>query len=459
MKALCFAATLLTCSALAHAEDESEIGGLDETLFAKELWTTSLADLKARFEPEETEEDEDLSEDIKAQLEEKLREQGIDIVIGEEAEDGAFAWLSSEKRGIRAPKGSFTIGEEDIGEVIIRTKDGTNPSDITISLFNRGDDGLIRISEYEERLGEWKQLLTEKLGERPNSRDSRGAVETTGWMWKHDGVAWLLEGSKSRRENRAEFIRLRVAPLNASGTRSSGKMVRRSSLDDNVVKGEGGDVYIKGIPMVDQGDKGYCVVASVERVARYYGAEVDQHELAQLAQTDNSGTSAEDMEKAFKKLTGKIHARTLRHIDFDDRQFEKDFKSYNRIAKREGVWYDERDFDDWYLDPRFFWMKADKEVFRDMKVEQAQYDHFNRKIKEYIDQGIPLAWTLYLGMFKEGDLPQSYGGHMRLIIGYNEEKEEVIYSDSWGEGHGMKKMPAGNAWCMTTGLYSMVPNR
>jgi hypothetical protein len=38
--------------------------------------------------------------------------------------------------------------------------------------------------------------------------------------------------------------------------------------------------------MVDQGDKGYCVVASVERVMRYYGAAVDQHELAQVANSD-----------------------------------------------------------------------------------------------------------------------------------------------------------------------------
>ena len=48
---------------------------------------------------------------------------------------------------------------------------------------------------------------------------------------------------------------------------------------------------------------------------------------------------------------------------------------------------------------------------------------------------------------------------MRLIIGYNDAKSEIIYTDSWGEGHAMKKMPASNAWCMTTGLYSMVPNR
>ena len=452
------AATLLACAPLVQAAEKSKTQALDEVLFGNALWTTSLADLKAKYDPEPEKKDEG-DDEIKKELQRKLKEKGFDVVIGDDDEEGAFQWLSAEKDGIRAPRNQFTISEKTIGEVVIRTKDGTNPSDITILMFNRGDDGLMRLSEHDALLVEWQQILTEKLGARPEPRDSKGAVETTGWMWKKDNVAWLLEGSKSRRENRAEFIRLRIAPLNASGTRDSGTTARRSSLGENVTKGEEGDVYIKGIPMVDQGDKGYCVVASVERVARYFGQDVDQHELAQLANTDDNGTDADDMQDAFKKLTGKIHVRTLKHLDFDDRQFEKDFKSYNRIAKREGVWYDERDFDEWYLDPRFFWMKADKEVFRDMKVEQAQYALFNRKVHEYVDQGIPLAWTLYLGMFKEGDLPQSFGGHMRLIIGYNDAKSEIIYTDSWGEGHAMKKMPASNAWCMTTGLYSMVPNR
>jgi hypothetical protein len=44
--------------------------------------------------------------------------------------------------------------------------------------------------------------------------------------------------------------------------------------------------------MVDQGEKGYCVVASVERVLRYYGGTVDQHELAQIANSDAAGARA-----------------------------------------------------------------------------------------------------------------------------------------------------------------------
>ena len=52
-----------------------------------------------------------------------------------------------------------------------------------------------------------------------------------------------------------------------------------------MMRKDNGDVVIDGVPMVDQGQKGYCAVATVERLARYFGLEVDQHEMAQVANT------------------------------------------------------------------------------------------------------------------------------------------------------------------------------
>jgi hypothetical protein len=65
----------------------------------------------------------------------------------------------------------------------------------------------------------------------------------------------------------------------------------------------GGDVKLKDLPMASQGEKGYCVVASVERVLRYYGTTVDQHELAQVANSDAiAGTSMDAMLASLKRL-------------------------------------------------------------------------------------------------------------------------------------------------------------
>ena len=58
--------------------------------------------------------------------------------------------------------------------------------------------------------------------------------------------------------------------------------VSRDNLQKNVVRKDD-DVFIDGIPMVDQGQKGYCVNAAASRVFNYYGIPLTQHEVAQMA--------------------------------------------------------------------------------------------------------------------------------------------------------------------------------
>lgn len=442
-------------------DSEPQAKPLDELVFGGKIWEQTLEDVKKAHDPppadDENDEDDDEAKERSAELKADLKKKGIFLLDDEEP--GAFQWLSSAKQGIRAGGGHFTLLDEPVGETVLRTK-GSVVSDATIMIYNRGDDGVLLLPTYEKKLAEWRTAISEKLEVRPEDRSSRkGLIQVDGWMWRKGDTAWLLEGSVTRKENRVEYIRLRMAPLNAA--RGESRTVSRSSLDENVLKEKGGDVLIPSIPMVDQGDKGYCVVATVERVARYYGADVDQHQLAQLANTTaDRGTSGDSIEKAFKTLTGKIHVRTIRLIDYSDRQFERDYRDYNRAAKKVGAKVFEEDLDEWYIDPRWFWSGANKEVFRDMKGKQNKCEHFERKIKEYIDQGIPLCWVLYLGMFPEDeDMPQMWGGHMRLIIGYNTEKKEIIYSDSWGEGHARKRMRLDEAWSMTMALYTMLPSR
>ncbi|MFT5470724.1 MAG: hypothetical protein ACI8UO_005855, partial [Verrucomicrobiales bacterium] len=49
------------------------------------------------------------------------------------------------------------------------------------------------------------------------------------------------------------------------------------------------------------------------------------------------------------------------------------------------------------------------------------------------------------------------GGHMRMIIGYNESDNRIVFTDSWGAGHEKKRMQVGHAFGATFGLYSMQP--
>jgi hypothetical protein len=62
-----------------------------------------------------------------------------------------------------------------------------------------------------------------------------------------------------------------------------------------------------------------------------------------------------------------------------------------------------------------------------------------------------------LGKVPESNITQNAGGHMRLIIGYNLKKDEILFSDSWGAGHELKRMSTADAWTITTGTMSVEP--
>ena len=95
-----------------------------------------------------------------------------------------------------------------------------------------------------------------------------------------------------------------------------------------------------------------------------------------------------------------------------------------------------------------------------MKTEGSQRSKFTKFLKDVHDQvnkGIPLFWGVTLGTYPEPEIPQANGGHMRLIIGYNTKTHEILYSDSWGPNHALKRMPESQAWAMTKGLLVLKP--
>lgn len=49
------------------------------------------------------------------------------------------------------------------------------------------------------------------------------------------------------------------------------------------------------------------------------------------------------------------------------------------------------------------------------------------------------------------------GGHMRLIIGYNPQTKEILYTDTWGAGHELKRMPEDWAFTITHDAFFLRP--
>lgn len=447
------ALALCVLGTIAHAEVARP---MDTFLFDSAVFSKPLDSAMTAFRVELTDAQKKHYEAYNAQRKE------AGLIVGADFTQ-TFQWLSEAKDGMRAEAKKLSLLEQPLGEVIIRGNAG-KVGPVSISLYNRGDDGEITPAQFQQRIAEWRARLEAKLGVRGESRDTKGAMNTTGWMWRKDKSAWLLESALTRTENRPEFLRLRIASLEAVSNSANGANntgATRRSLAERVVRKDNGDVYVDGVPMVDQGQKGYCAVATTERIARYYGIEVDQHEIAQLADTQSGGgTSISGMEDALKKMTGRLHCRTTKLLEFDERSYLTDLRSYNQAAKKAG----EQEFpldvrSGQVIHPQEFWAKAKPEIFLAVKTEQSAFDRFQGKVEEYVNQGIPLCWALQLGMFKETGIPQTQGGHMRIIIGYNKKTKEILYSDSWGKGHELKRMPAGHAWCMTTALYSVSPTK
>jgi hypothetical protein len=44
-----------------------------------------------------------------------------------------------------------------------------------------------------------------------------------------------------------------------------------------------------------------------------------------------------------------------------------------------------------------------------------------------------------------------------MIIGYNTEANKILFSDSWGAGHELKRMDLADAYDVTVGLYAVTP--
>ena len=286
-------------------------------------------------------------------------------------------------------------------------------------------------------------------------------------VWQNAGSRFTLEYSFTKEVKtrkipfRAEFMRLRIAPVEKAqgflaAALAGGSPAGRFDGPAHVKKLPNGDVLLETVPMVDQGQKGYCVVATAERVMRYYGVQVDEHELAELANSSaTAGTSTEAMLASLKKLGARLRVRIATVQEMDIHEILAMIADYNRAARRKHL--PEISTAGHVLEMQAIYSTWIPRSFAPSAPKNSEIDRLMRQTQEHIDKGIPLFWAVVLGLVPEKKAPQGIGGHMRLIIGYNLSTNEILYSDSWGPGHELKRLPAADAWTMTTGLDTIEP--
>lgn len=359
---------------------------------------------------------------------------------------------------------------------------------LELSIYNKGDAGVKDREAFETLVDQTKTAIAGLLQDngmtgRTSSERANYVVKRHQWVKRTPGVQleWAYvephrSGGRSV-EYGAEFIKVVMLPLKGGGspvTALSGGMAASRAkggreIKANVTRDPKGDVWIENVPMVDQGQKGYCAAASSERVLRYYGLEIDQHQIAQLAETAaEGGTTLEGMAKAIGKVGRQfqLDKRDLISIDsggdFERSEHAKQIDQYNSVAKKKkATVIDWKDYTSNYVvDMQALWCAMDPEILLAARSGQRQgMNQFVRHIKSYADQGVPLLWSCLVGMYpEEPELGQpGVFGHVRLIIGYNDKSQELLYSDSWGPRHALKRLPLGQAWAMTKGLIVLKP--
>jgi hypothetical protein len=384
-----------------------------------------------------------------------------------------FSWQSKDKSvghypGYRnSPKLSF-FGMK-VWESNARFPGGVLDS-LEISLYNRGDAGEMTSKNFIPLLKKAKAKIDEWMGvkasELPKKKlpKNRGIIRRLAWV-NGKLITILQWSSKKLRGSKAlhpEYLKCVIQKFDEANdprkTIKSHKAVKKVPLKSHVKTNDDGDTYIEGVPMVNQGSKGYCAVAATERIMRYFGSDIDEHDIAQLAgSTAKGGTNPVEMLKMLKRAGTKLRIKLRVFMKpLDGRSIFKEIGRLDKFLKKKGRAKvgNITSFDEYYRK-----IKRDFDVYKEYRCvkNKSAYKKFRSNIVKYVNAGFPIQWGVQLGLVREKENPQAWGGHMRLIIGYNEKTNEIVYTDTWGAAHEFKKMNWDDAWCITTFYAVMMP--
>ena len=256
------------------------------------------------------------------------------------------------------------------------------------------------------------ESLTKALGESTFQRfagQGNRTIKVERWDWNDH--SFLLTHVKE------EYVGLRIVKTDFAD--ANGKIERikdgemRDRLVKNVVKKENGDVVIENIPMVDQGPKGYCAPATFERAMRHAGVAADMYLLATLATTGGGGTNTRKLYDEVAFTTRSKGGRTARKIELKSLEPSK-LKKY--LDKGVPV----------------LWQMCSLSLYNQTANLRTRE---RRSVKDWA------SYATKIGAEAEQNAPklrERANHHICMIIGYNEQTNELAVSDSWGRRYGIR---------------------
>ena len=296
-----------------------------------------------------------------------------------------------------------------------------NTESLSIFFLNKGDMPIqdwrkITQKETKEMARQVKEsgvrvynTLIPVLGEPDLDSLGSGYLREKVWRWDWNDHAIMLSVQGDN------YAALRISPISWA---DHGGRVEKTSDDkfreriaSCVEHRNNGDVIIRNIPMVDQGPKGYCFPATMERYLRYLEIPADMYLLAINAYSNGRGGNS-----VFNRM-----------IDSTQKLIAQNGRKIRKISPT--------------LSPA--------------------------GIAEYIDEGLPILWWFKstpafqfaanaCTAKRNGETSKTRAnsgqagsekifGHICLIIGYNKQTNEIAVSDSWGASYAERWVPADKA--------------
>lgn len=270
-------------------------------------------------------------------------------------------------------------------------------------------------------------VLTPLLGEPEKQSYGEGEGRRRVRRWDWIGHAFLLS------EEDDQYVGLLIVPSEFADQR--GKTARvsdatvRERIRGQVERRPNGDVVVAGIPMVDQGPKGYCAPATCERAMRHVGVAADMYLLAVAGGTGLGG--------------GVSIERLLETVGRDLRRKGRSFETFDgpvafkKLARHldEGV--------------PVLWRMDSVESFNALATERTKA---RRKVTDWADWKNELASDADGSALKKDDKH----AHCTLIIGYNKETGEIAFSDSWGERFQERWVRLEEAQAVSSGSFYVI---
>ncbi len=279
------------------------------------------------------------------------------------------------------------------------------PVGLSLVFSNYGDGGReaasVEASIRKDR-AEVGAALDGLFGRGTTASLGRGVRREPGTKWEWSGHSFFMVHKPGG------YVALRIVPSQSFG---AGGVMRgrdiRQKVASRVLRRPNGDIVIGGLPMVSQGDKGYCVPAIWEMALRAMGVEADMYLLGAKMASQKGGTQLTRAVEVGRAVADSGGRRMSRHrLDGSAREFSK--------------WIDKGI-------PLIWTMRASDE-FISAGLERSAA---RRGMTE------PAKWKKgWKPKMSAKDLGKTnWFAHVCLVVGYNPLTEEVAIADSWGPDH------------------------